>query len=281
MTETFHYIKQELKGIFSENEIGSLIHIITEHVCGIPYYRLLIDKDRQLSEKEKQDFYQITQRLKQAEPIQYILGQTSFYGSTYLVNPDVLIPRPETEELVDLILKRHQEKNIKILDIGTGSGCIAITLAKHLPQAQVWAADISTKALQTAQKNAIRNQAEIHFIHFNILDPSTKDKIQDNYDIIVSNPPYVLESEKKTMEKNVLEYEPGVALFVPDSDPLCFYQAIASFGKKRLKKNGFIYFEINDLYGNKIKEMLAQKNYHSIQLKKDICGKDRIIEAQL
>lgn len=281
MTETLHYITQELKGIFPENEIRSLTHIIIEHVCSISYHHFLLDKDKKLSAKQKQDFYLIVERLKQSEPIQYILGKAYFYDLTFKVNPTVLIPRPETEELVDLIIKLHKGRKIKILDIGTGSGCIAITLAKHLPEAEVWAIDISEEALKTAEENTVINKVNVKFIQADIFAPSIYEVIPDTYHIIVSNPPYVWESEKNAMDKNVLDYEPPLALFVPDNNPLCFYRTIAQFGKQKLRENGFLYFEINARSGIEMTNMLKEENYHHIRLIKDIYGKDRITEAQL
>lgn len=281
MTETLHYIQQELKGIFPDTEIRSLTRIVTEQVCGIPYHRLSVDKDKQLSENQKQDIRRIVQRLKQSEPLQYILQEAWFYDLTLTVDPSVLIPRPETEELVDLIIRRHTGEKVKILDVGTGSGCIAIALAKHLPDAEVWAVDISVDALQTARKNAARNNARVHFLQADILQPAAVETIPDTYNIIVSNPPYVLESEKTGMDKNVLDYEPGLALFVPDEDPLRFYRAIARFGKQKLSDNGSLYFEINARCGSAMVSMLEEENYHHIRLIQDIYGKDRMTQAQV
>lgn len=280
MTETLHYIEQSLKGIFPENEIRCFSRILFEKVCGIPPYRLLVDKDKKLSDTEKREITAIVERLQQAEPLQYILGEADFYGMTFSVNPDVLIPRPETEELVELILTRHKKEKHRILDVGTGSGCIAISLAKNLATSTVFAADISEKALQTARINAVRNQVDIRFIQTNILSKEAETEIPGSYSILVSNPPYVKNSEKADMEKNVLEYEPHLALFVPDNDPLQFYRAIARFGKTKLTNNGFLYVEINAQYGPETVEMLKEEGYHNIFLKQDISGKNRIIEAQ-
>lgn len=281
MTGTFHFIEQELTGIFPPDEIRSLIRILTEHICGIPYHFLLLDKGKQLSEKEKKEFIRITRRLKQAEPIQYILGEAAFYDLTFKVTPDVLIPRPETEELIDRIIRRHAKKELRIADIGTGSGCIAVTLARHLPDAEIWAVDISEAALAVARENAIKNEAGIHFVQTDILSPDAYAALPGSFDIIVSNPPYVTHSEKEVMEKNVLEYEPAAALFVPDHEPLLFYRAIARFGKQKIRENGFLYFEINARFGKETAGMLQKEGYRNIRLYKDISGKDRITEAQL
>lgn len=281
MTETLHYIQQELEGIFPDNEIRSLARIVIEQVCGTPFHRLSVDKDKQLSENQKQDICRIVQRLKQSEPIHYILKEAWFYGLTLTVNPSVLIPRPETEELVELIIGRHKGEKVRILDIGTGSGCIAITLAKHLPEAEVWGIDISAEALETARRNATLHQVEVHFLQADILHPDATKHIPYTYNIIVSNPPYVLESEKAAMDKNVLSYEPGLALFVPDEDPLRFYQAIARLGKQKLEDNGFLYFEINARCGAEMVSLLKEEKYRHIRLIQDIYGKDRITQAQL
>lgn len=283
MTETLHWIEQSLKGVFPDSEIHCFQRIILEKVCKIPPHRLLIDKDRQLSDTEKREITAITERLRQSEPIQYILGETDFYGFVFKVTPDVLIPRPETEELVELILSRHQQHKpgIRLLDIGTGSGCIAITLAKRLSQATVVAADISEEALQTARFNAEKQAVGVHFVRTDILGQEALTEIEGYFSVIVSNPPYVKESEKTDMCSNVLEYEPHLALFVPDHDPLLFYKAIARFGKQKLETDGFLYFEINAAYGTETAEMLQKENYRNIRIVQDISGKDRIIEAQL
>lgn len=280
MTETLHYIEQSLKGIFPENEIRCFSRILFEKVCKIPPYQLLVDKDKKLSDIEKREIKVIVERLRHEEPLQYILGEADFYGMTFSVNTDVLIPRPETEELVERILTRHKNQKHRILDIGTGSGCIAVTLARNLTTSEVFATDISENALQTASINAQRNQTEVRFIQTNILTTQAETEIPGTFSILVSNPPYVKESEKVAMEKNVLAYEPHLALFVPDNDPLMFYRAIAKFGKTKLIKNGFLYFEINAQYGAETINMLKEEGYHNILLIQDISGKDRIIEAQ-
>lgn len=280
MTETLHYIKQSLEGIYPASEIRCFTQILMEHVCGIPPYRLLLDKDKHLSDTEKNEIRSIIARLRQSEPLQYILGEARFFDLSFFVKPGVLIPRPETEELAERIISAHSNKKIRILDIGTGSGCIAITLARHLPEAEVYAVDISEESLHIAHQNAERNQVNVQFIHTDILKEDALIDIPGNFTIIVSNPPYVKESEKSTMDKNVLAYEPHLALFVPDADPLRFYKAIAHFGKKKLNPEGFLYFEINAQYGKDTVEMLQQEEYTHIKLIHDLYGKDRITEAQ-
>lgn len=282
MTETVAYIHNSLKEIYSPGEIGSFTRLIMERICGIQPHKLLFGKDTELSDTEKSGIREIVERLKKSEPIQYIFGIADFYGLEFTVNPTVLIPRPETEELVELIIRDFENQSPKILDIGTGSGCIAITLRKFLKSAEVIAVDISENALITARKNAKKNNAPITFIRTDILsqDKSVMD-IPFLFDVIVSNPPYVKESEKKAMEKNVLNYEPHQALFVSDNDPLLFYRHIAKFGKIKLKKTGSLYFEINAQCGQETCEMLEAEGYKNIRLIQDISGNDRIIKAQI
>lgn len=280
MTETIAYIKESLKESYPPSEVNSLIRLIMERVCHILPHHFILYTDKILPENEKRRIREITGRLKLMEPIQYILGTADFYSLQFEVTPSVLIPRPETEELVEQVILDNAGKAAKILDIGTGSGCIAITLQKHLPQAQVMAADISPEALETARRNALRNNTIISFIQTDILDiEKAESDIPYPVDIIVSNPPYIKEEEKKEMEKNVLDYEPHSALFVPNDDPLLFYRHIARFGQKRLNTGGRIYFEINAACGKMTVAMLTEEGYHNIQLMQDLSGKDRIIKA--
>ena len=284
MTDTIHYIEQSLQGIFPTSEIRCFIRILMEQVCNIAPHQLLIDKDKQLSDSQKEKLYQITERLKQAEPIQYILEKSDFYGLEFKVNKNVLIPRPETEELVERIVKyvksnKADADKLNILDIGTGSGCIAITLASELPQAKVTAVDISEEALHVAQTNAQSNQVNITFKKVDILSNEAYASIPEAYDVIVSNPPYIMEKEKEAMHSNVLTHEPHLALFVPDHDPLRFYKAIARLAKEKLNKGGKLYFEINAQCGNETVAMLQEEGFENVQLLQDIFGKNRITEA--
>lgn len=283
MTETLRYIKHELQGLYPPGEIRSFIRILCEHVCRMPYHRLLLDKDKQLSANEKQAIRRIVERLKQSEPIQYITGETQFYDLSFTVTPGVLIPRPETEELADCIIRSRAARKsdeTRILDIGTGSGCIAVTLAKHLPGAEVWAVDISEDALCIARRNAEKNGVSVRFCRADILQPQCADTLPGIYDIIVSNPPYVTDAEKKEMQKNVLDYEPSQALFVPDTDPLLFYKAISRLGKQKIREGGFLYFEINARFGRETADLLEKYGYREVRLMKDLYGNDRMIEAQ-
>lgn len=285
MTDTIAYIRHSLENLYPKNEIQSFTRLIMEEVCGIPPHHLLFGKGKDLSDTEKLEIKEIIEQLQKYKPLQYILGKADFYGRTFRVNPSVLIPRPETEELIEHICNDRQqeaEKPVTILDIGTGSGCIAITLAKELPRADVVAIDISPDALETARENARALHAPVTFIPCDILDTGRAEAaIPFLFDVIVSNPPYVMEREKETMEANVLEYEPPLALFVSDSDPLLFYRAIARFGRKKLKKGGRLYLEINALCGPDTVRLLEQEGYHSIQLIRDLSDKDRMVKAIL
>ena len=282
MTETIAYISSSLKDIYPKSEISSMTRLIMERICGIPPHIYFFCKEKILSEEEKERIRMIVEHLKQSEPLQYILGVADFYSLEFEVNPHVLIPRPETEELVEQVIIDHEKQQGKILDIGTGSGCIAIALGKHLKNAELFAMDISKEALNTARRNAKRNGVAVTFIHTDILSPAKAEAdIPFLFDTIVSNPPYIKESEKKDIEDNVLKYEPHSALFVPDKDPLLFYRHIAKFGKKKLKRNGRLYFEINAQCGNATVDMLRNEGYKNIELLQDLSGKDRIVKAQL
>lgn len=286
MTDAVRYIRQSLQPFYPEGEIKGLIRLLMERVCGIAPHQLLLGKGKELSEIQRERITEIVEGLKKSVPVQYLLGIADFYGREFKVDPSVLIPRPETEELVDTILKDLRQKPatapIRILDIGTGSGCIAITLATELPQADVTALDISPAALETARTNAGRLNAQVKFCQADILSPPMAEKAAPGqFDLIVSNPPYVWISEKAGMEKNVLDYEPHTALFVDDSDPLLFYRAIARFGKDHLRERGKIYFEINALCGKEMKELLQRQGYRDVCLQQDLSGKDRMIKASI
>jgi release factor glutamine methyltransferase len=243
---------------------------------------LALQPDLAFSELELKTWTSILEQLNKEIPVQYILGTTHFYGLELEVNPNVLIPRPETEELVDWIVQKskikNQESKIIILDIGTGSGCIAISLAKNLPNAEVFALDVSDKALATAQKNAELNQVEIQFIHQSILE--TED-LGQQFDLIVSNPPYVRHLEKQEIKKNVLDNEPHLALFVEDNDALIFYRKIAQLAKKNLCPNGQLYFEINQYLGQETLDLLQEMGFKDTTLRKDIYGNDRMIQCTI
>ncbi|MFE3848917.1 peptide chain release factor N(5)-glutamine methyltransferase [Flavobacterium sp. LB3P45] len=271
---------QELTPIYDAGEAESFFYLVLEEKKQLKRIDLALHPDLNFSEEESVDWNLILEQLKKEIPIQYLLGKTSFYGLDFEVNENVLIPRPETEELVDWIIKSSSEskksKDLKILDIGTGSGCIAISLAKNIPNSQVYAVDISEKALVTAQKNAELNHVKITFSNQNILD--TED-LKQQFDIIVSNPPYVRNLEKEEIKKNVLDNEPHLALFVEDNDALIFYRKIAELAQKNLSENGKLFFEINQYLAKEMVELLEKMNFKNIELQKDIYGNDRMISC--
>ncbi|MDP3681271.1 MAG: peptide chain release factor N(5)-glutamine methyltransferase [Flavobacterium sp.] len=275
---------QELTPIYDAGEAESFFYLILEEKHQLRRIDLALHPDLVFSEAEIVVWDSILEQLKQEIPVQYLLGKTSFYGLDFEVNENVLIPRPETEELVEWILSNNriiQKSNpetsgLKILDIGTGSGCIAISLAKNIPNAAVFAIDVSEKALATAKKNAEHNAVEVTFINQNILE--TED-LRQQFDIIVSNPPYVRNLEKEEIKKNVLDNEPHLALFVEDNDALIFYKKIAELAQKNLSENGQLYFEINQYLGKETVDLLEKMNFKNIELRKDIYGNDRMISC--
>jgi release factor glutamine methyltransferase len=239
----------------------------------------LLNKQEIISDAYKAYFLEILSQLKASKPIQYILGETDFYGHTFRVNPAVLIPRPETEELVKWVLDSVSMPNPSILDIGTGSGCIAISLKIVLPEADVVALDISADALALAKENAALHKAEVRFIKKDVLLIQPTD-LATTFDVVVSNPPYIALSEKVSMKANVLANEPHLALFVPNTNPLIFYEHIASVAQERLKLGGFLFFEINERFGTEVMELLVKKGFKQVELRQDLGGKDRMVKAQ-
>ena len=278
MRSTIQYIEHELADVYPFPEIRSFTRIILEKVCGLSYTDQILNKDRKLDEVDKKSVEAIVLRLKKQEPIQYIFGETEFRDLTLKVNPAVLIPRPETEELIDFILEKNIEPEAKIIDIGTGSGCIALALKSALPKAEVYALDVSEKALKTAVENARLNKLDVDYLHRDILNWETQ--TWQMYDVIVSNPPYVRNSEKQMMEKNVLEFEPTGALFVEDGDPLLFYRRISEFAQKFLNNNGRLFFEINEYLGNEMQDLVKQLGFSEIELRKDINGRTRMLACR-
>lgn len=278
MKQTIEYIRSELHGLYPSREIDQFIAILFRHVCDYSRADLIIHKNSNLSESLASEIRRFTLRLKAYEPIQYILGSTWFMDHPFIVRPGVLIPRPETEELIELIARENKDSELKVLDIGTGSGCIAISLALTLLRSQVSAWDISPEALAIARENAELNKADIKFRQTDVLSyiPTPDDGALD---IIVSNPPYICDSEKAEMSENVLDYEPHLALFVPDSDPLLFYRRIAEHGSTLLKPGGRLYFEINARFGKETKTMLESLGYEQVNIICDIHGKERMISA--
>lgn len=273
----------ELSSIYDSMEIESFFYIIIEHLHQLKRIDLALQPDFEISKNEIEKWENILTDLKRQKPIQYIIGETEFYGLKFNVNENTLIPRQETEELVDLIISdfinsKLETRNSKLLDIGTGSGCIAISLAKNIPNSDVSAIDVSGKALQIATENAKQNGVEVRFILKDIL--YTED-LDENFDLIVSNPPYVRNLEKHEIKPNVLEYEPHLALFVEDDDALLFYRKIAQLAKKNLSENGKLYFEINQYLGNETVELLENLGFKKIELIKDIYENNRMISCEL
>jgi release factor glutamine methyltransferase len=271
------YIRRSLQPQYSPLEIKSLAPIICTDLLGISMMDVYTGKDTDLSTEKQQKLHNIIHRLLQHEPVQYICGTSFFCGFSFAVSPAVLIPRPETEELVNLIAAENRGAK-RILDIGTGSGCIAISLNKMLPAAQVCAWDVSAEALEVAKNNNLRLGAHVVFSLCDVFSEAADDG-QACIDIIASNPPYVTESDKATMQPEVLDYEPATALFVSDSDPLCFYRRIAHLSKKKLVSGGKLYFEINQLYGHATKILLEEMGYSQVCLKKDVYDNDRFVTA--
>ena len=275
----------ELDTIYGVDEVNSFFNILIKHYLNLNRIALVLEPDLTLSKPEEQPLFEALSRLKNNEPVQYIIGETEFFGLPFKVNKHTLIPRPETEELVEQILKTvildESKKSIKILDIGTGTGCIAVSLAKNIKNSQVFAVDVSEEALKIAKYNAELNAVNITFIQDDILNPSHPELINSsqNFDIIVSNPPYVRELEKHEIKDNVLKFEPHVALFVPNDDSLIFYKAITTLAVNNLRDGGQLFFEINQYLGEEMKHLLADFKLKNIILIKDIFGNDRIIKA--
>ena len=266
-----------LTGIYDTDEAKSIVRWLLDVRFGLSLTDIVCGKIDELSETECDILEGMMQRLEAGEPVQYVAGVAEFCGRPFHVEPGVLIPRPETGELCQWISQENRPSvTSQILDVGTGSGCIAITLALEMPEAKVTAWDISEEALSIAQKNAETLGAEVTFEQRDILNIST----DSCFDIIVSNPPYVCQKETATMEKHVLEHEPHLALFVPDDNPLLFYRAIAQYAKEALKPNGLLYFELNPLYANDLSEMLSVMSWHDITLKQDQFGKQRFLKAK-
>ena len=268
----------QLMESYPKNEIDSFFYGLIDHYLEMSKIDFALYPNRLLSISQMNELKSSLNQLKKQIPLQYIIGQTSFKGLSFRVTPSVLIPRPETEELVEWAIGSVKPNTAqRILDIGTGSGCIAISLATEFPEADITAIDISKSALQIAKKNAKKHQVSIDFQSSNILEDFNT---SDSYDLIISNPPYVTISEKKQMNANVLDHEPHSALFVPDSDPLLFYNAIGCFASQHLSNKGTLFFEINEQYGKSVVALLKELEFHDIELRKDFRGKDRMIRAK-
>ncbi|MEN2400689.1 peptide chain release factor N(5)-glutamine methyltransferase [Flavobacterium sp. MC2016-06] len=269
---------KELSPFYDAYEAESFFYLILEDKHKLRQIDLALNHELVFDESDFVLWDSILEQLKKEVPIQYILGKTSFYGLDFEVNENVLIPRPETEELVEWIINENasidKAKKLKILDIGTGSGCIAISLAKNLPNASVYAIDVSRKAIETAKRNAVNNNVEVTFMLQDVLE---MEALKCGCDIVVSNPPYVRNLEKEEIKKNVLDYEPHLALFVDDNDALIFYKKIASLAQKGLLEKGQLYFEINQYLGKEMTNLLEDMSFENIELRKDIYDNDRMI----
>ena len=277
---SYQQLWQQLARTYDTGEAKAIARMLYEVRYGLSLSDLLMGRDADVPQQELQ---QLTERLEQHEPIQYVLGQTDFCGRTFKVSPAVLIPRPETEELCQWVTTKVRDSAcndaaLSILDVGTGSGCIAITLAAELPEAKVTAWDISEDALLVACENALLNGVTVDFELQDVLLATAA--AQQTKDIIISNPPYICNKERATMEANVLEHEPHQALFVPDDDPLLFYRAIAKLGQQMLIHDGWLYFEINPLFAGQLAQLLSSMSYRDIEIKTDQFGKQRMIRAR-
>ncbi len=274
------YYCEQLCSVYENDEANAMILILLEHYFNINRIKMALEPDLRLSESEMLTFHFAVKDLLKNKPIQYIIGETEFCDSKFKVNENVLIPRPETSEMIYKIVERQKTKDkrqLSILDIGTGSGCIAISLAKQIPNSKVYALDISEKALEVAKGNAINNDTDVTFIHDDILN--LKNNIETEFDIIVSNPPYVRELEKAEMRDNVLDWEPHNALFVSDDDPLIFYRNILEFAKSHLKENGEIWFEINEYLGKEMTDLCKEYGFSDVEIFKDFRGRERALKT--
>ncbi len=278
MQNTIQYIKTELSVLYPASEVESMAWQIIQWITGWDFTQQLMNRNETFTREQSEKVKSVVQRLKNHEPLQYILEEAFFFGLKLRVTPAVLIPRPETEELADLVSKVELPAGSRILDIGTGSGCLALALKSRFPEANVSACDISPEALEVAKENSISNKLDVEFFQADILNWNTRE--WPFFDVIVSNPPYVTVSEKKQMQRNVLEFEPETALFVDDENPLVFYRLITAFASKYLKKGGFLYFEINENFGPETVSMLRDCGFTELQLKTDLQGKNRMVAAR-
>lgn len=280
LKEIKRIFEQELSGTYPKEEVLAFFYLSIEHFLKLERFVLALQPNLVLTKEEEAPLFKTLAKLKKEEPIQYILGTTDFFDFKIRVNRNVLIPRPETEELVQWIVSSHSQDQdgLKVLDMGTGSGCIAIAVAKTLPKTKVMALDNSQAALEIAERNAKEHKTKVTFLQADMLDPCLA--LNERFDIIVSNPPYVRELEQKEMSINVKRYEPKEALFVPDDSALMFYEALAAFGQAHLRPNGLLYMEINQYLANETAQLFVDKKYKDIELKKDIFGNYRMLLAK-
>lgn len=271
---------KELDELYSKEEVASFFYRLIDHFLELPKFILVMQPNYVVGREEETLLFKALQRLKQEEPLQHITGTAYFRDLEVKVTKDTLIPRPETEELVAWILEDTTEHHpLKVLDIGTGSGCIALSIAQELPKAEVTAVDISVAALTVAQNNAKSNNIKVKFVQFDVLSGDFPKELQGPWDVIVSNPPYVRELEKVAIQNNVKKYEPATALFVTDHNPLIFYEQIAQKAKKYLRPSGRLYFEINQYLPEETKQLLVENSFEQVELKKDIFGNFRMLKG--
>lgn len=278
--QSLRKVRESIQNAYPEPEAGTMAQLVLEHVLRMSRLRLSLNQQQELSLEQQEEVNNAISRLMQQEPVQYVLGIAHFYDLELQVDERVLIPRPETEELVDLVIKEYRGKaGLQVLDICTGSGCIPVALAVNMKGSKIFGIEVSAGALEVAKANADKYRISIEWLHQDIFDevpiPGR------SLDIITSNPPYVLEEEKAFMHRNVLEHEPHLALFVPDTDPLKFYKRIAEVGSRLLKKGGKLYFEINERYGKDVCNTLLQAGFSEAEVVQDLFNKDRIVRAIL
>lgn len=283
LNEARTVLTKELNTIYDNDELKNIIDLVLEYITNMPRSEQVKTKLAYLTCTQLETIDSVTERLKNNEPVQYVLGEAWFGGMKFKVNKNVLIPRPETEELVDWVIKESQKSRVKsqnILDVGTGSGCIPITLKKKLPGAAISAIDVCSEALFVATENAIEHNADVDFILLDFLD---EEKWQElgHFDVIVSNPPYVKQSEKEGMHVRVKEFEPHQALFVPDNDALLFYRKLSDFSLKHLKAGGNLFVEINEALGGAVMDLFESAGFTNTELKKDMHGRDRMVKASV
>lgn len=278
----FTYIINTIAPIYEPREAANIAHIVVEHITGLNKLDRIVYKDRNLDPGQQNRLEEAVAALLQHQPVQYVTGTAWFYGMELLVNRNVLIPRPETEELVEWIVNDVQmmpAAGLQLLDIGTGSGCIPLALKQALPAASVWGIDVSDGALTIAKANAAKQQLDVHFTQVNVLDEEATAALP-LFNIIVSNPPYIKQSERLGMQQQVLDYEPSLALFVPDEDALLFYRRIVQLAGSKLSKGGALYFEINEALGPEVVALMEKEGFANVELRQDIFGKDRMVKGE-
>ena len=278
LSEIVRNLRKELRDMYSDNEIRNIGYLVAEHLLNYSKIDFHLKDQEPISAEMQEKFMEVLGRLKNHEPVQYMTGNAEFYGLSFRVDPRVLIPRPETEELVEWIIRENRDQQVTILDVGTGSGCIAVALAVKLPDSKISACDISEEALTLAGINANENRAVINFFRMDLLNNFVS--LPGKYGIMVSNPPYVRNREKTLIRRNVLDYEPERALFVADDDPLLFYRNIALLGRKYLHDGGKLYLEINENFPAEVVRLLENSGYYGIEVRQDMHGKARMVRGR-